>query len=258
MSLQETTAAYSFRMVSADVLERGRAQQVQLATYYEGSLVAPTEEGSTFSLIKPDGTAAVDGAAVTVSGDIATYSLSALELPSTLDYGQLYIQRWSLVFGSEARIVERGCSLARRQMILPVADVDITREYPDIVQQLGDHGSNLQGFLEGAKDYVLRQLAKQGQWVDLIIGPSVLYEPIRQYAMYLIHKFLFRRTSGDNQFERLMEDHEAKAESELATMVARFDRDGDGTPDAEAQMMTMRPIRIGGAPRRTRRRSSRW
>ncbi len=250
MSTSETSAAYSYRAVGPDVLERASQQVVKLEVWYQGSLVAP--DSGTLSLLGPDGTAHVDAQSVTVSGNIAQYTIGAVSIPASLALGRLYQLKWVLSFGSETRTIVRNCSLSLRQMVLPVADGDLTREYPDLLVQMGDYATTLQGFIELAKDDVLRELSKSGQWVHIIVGASTLYEVIRQRALYHSFKFLFRLTSGDNRFERLMDDHRDDYGKELDTLVARFDRTGDGLADGEAAEKARRPIHIGGAPRRNR------
>ena len=247
MSLSETSAAYAFQMSGPDVLERGRAQSVSMTAKYQGSLVAP--DSGTFSLLGPDGTAHVDAQAVTIASSVATYSVPASALPATLSLGRLYQQKWALVFGSETRTVVRGCSVALRQMVLPVADDDLTGEYPDLLVQMGDYATTLGGFIAIAKTDFLRELDKTGPWADIIVGGSALYEVIRQRALYHCFKFLFRKSSGDNRFERLMDDHEDKWRAEQQTLVASFDRNGDGLADDTRKRLAQRPISVGGAPR---------
>jgi len=87
---------YSFRVPFQNVLMRGRAQVVKLEASRNGELVAPTVLGSSFSLFDPQGTAIIDAQPITLVDLVATYSITALELPDTIEYSELYQERWGI------------------------------------------------------------------------------------------------------------------------------------------------------------------
>ena len=254
MSSGETV--YSYRQAGPDVLQRARANTVSLEVWRDGAKVAPS--AATLTLIRPSGTLILDAVAASIVSDVATYTIGAGSLPETEPAGQLYTLRWDLTIAGLARTVQRACTVARFPMVLPVTDVDLTEgEYPDLVEQLGDFGSNLQTFLESAKRDVLRELEQHGQWPDLITGPSDLYEPIRQTAFAKVFRFLFN-TNDSERSERLMDLHSTEAKRVLADLRTRLDRDDDGLPDGERREGMSRTIHIGGAEARYRRRDPRW
>tara|TARA_B100001094_G_scaffold170159_2_gene164591 strand:- start:1671 stop:2435 length:765 start_codon:yes stop_codon:yes gene_type:complete len=247
---------YTYRQTGPDVLQRARANTVALEVWHNGAKVAPSV--ATVSLVRPSGTFVIEDAAASIVSDVATYTISAGSLPTTEETGRLYQLRWTLTIGGLARTLNRACTVARFPMVLPVTDLDLTEgEYPDLVDQLGDYGSNLQTFLSAAKRDVLRELEQMGQWPDVITGPSDLYEPIRQAAFAKIFRFLFS-TNDSERSERLMELHRAEYASVMKTLRVRVDRDGDGVPDTEARESASRTIHRGGAVSRYRRRSALW
>jgi hypothetical protein len=254
MSSGETE--YTYRQGGPDVLQRARANTVTLEVWRDGAKVAPS--APTVSLIRPSGTFVVEDAAASIVSDVATYTIGAGSLPVSEDVGRLYQLRWTLTIGGLARTVNRACTLAQYPMVLPVTDADLTDgEYPDLVDQLGDYGSNLQTFLSAAKRDVLRELEQAGQWPDIITGPSDLYEPIRQAAFVKVFRFLFS-TNDSERSERLMELHRAEYSKVMKDLRVRMDRDDDGLPDGERRESVSRTIHRGGARFRRRRRSALW
>jgi hypothetical protein len=253
---------YSVRMPGAEVLERNREQVIQLEVWRAGARVAPTAAGSSFSLLKPGGELVVDAAPISVVGDIAQYTIPAATLPDTLDLGLLYQVRWKLVLpDGTTRTFRRACTLARFQMVLPVTDRDILDgEYPSLLDDLGQYSSNLDAWLYAAKRHVLRELAKVGQWPEIISSADDLFEVIRQRCMFLVFKFLASRSpsSMDNPFAESRDFHREMYDKEWDQLAPRFDRDGDGMPDAPGRESAKRAVHIGGAPRRTRARDFRW
>lgn len=254
MSSGETV--YTYRQIGPDVLQRARGNTITLEVWRDGAKVAPT--AATVSLVRPSGSFVVQDAAASIVSSVAAYTISAGDLPATEPTGQLYQLRWTLTIGGLARTVNRACTVARYPMVLPVTDADLTEgEYPDLVDQLGDYGSNLQTFLEAAKRDVLRELEQAGQWPDLITGPSDLFEPIRQSTYVKVFRFLFS-TNDSERSERLMELHRAEYQKVMKDLRTRMDRDDDGVPDSESREAMTRTIHRGGARSRYRRRSPWW
>ncbi len=139
---------YSARVPYPDVIERGRQQVVALEVYRDGSLVAPTEAGSSLTIYSPDGSKLVDAAAITVVAGIARYTLTALVLAATLSYGEGYLQVWSLVMpGGEVRPFPREMAVAVRALSPSVSVEDLEAEYPSIAAQFSGTGATLQDFL---------------------------------------------------------------------------------------------------------------
>lgn len=247
---------YTFQMGGPDVLQREQNNTVEMRVFYQGSLQAP--DSGTLTFLDSGGTKILDAVAVTITDSVANYTITAATLPSTRDLGRLYLLRWNLTIAGNVFEVQRACTVARYPMVLPVADNDLTDgEYPDLIDQLGDYGTNLQTFLASAKRDVLRELEQEGQWPDLISSPTDLFEPIRQLALAKIFKFLFN-TNDSERSQILMNFHQETFEKTMRTLAARFDRDGDGLPDDNGREAVARSIHPGGAPRRYARKDPRW
>lgn len=234
MSTSETT--YSFRTRVPTILERGRDQVSQLEAYLSGSLVAPSS--GTYSLISPSGTAVVDAQAVTITGSVATYTLSGTtEIPTTLALGALYQERWSLVMpDGSTRTERRSAAIALFELHPPIADVDFTSDYPGLLDDLGDYATSLQSWIDSAWGTAVRYLTKHQDFPYMLVEPSDVFEWVYHEVLYRVFRTLFKGTQGgDERWRVLMDEHKDRAAAERSSLRILPDRDQDGLADSHAR-----------------------
>ena len=130
---------YTFVTPYPDMIVRGRAQSVEMRVEHEGAVVPVTASGSTFSLLKPDGTAVVDAAAVTVSAaGVPCFALTATHLPVTLTpLGDGYQEVWALDTPDGIRTVDREAALCLRPLVPVVSHATLLEDYPTFATFLG-------------------------------------------------------------------------------------------------------------------------
>ncbi len=256
---------YSFRNPFPDVLEVSRDQTVRLEGRRAGVLVAPT--AASFRLLNPNGTIQHSEPAATINPD---GSVQVLIPGSKLDpagsppagLGELYLEEWIVAMPGETspRKIRRQAAIALFVLHPPTAQVDVTSgAYPDLVDQLGSQGDDLQPYLDKAWGWALRRMFRDGSWPDLLVSAEDLVEILEHRTAFLVFKFLFSKTSGDgSRFERLMDHHRDHAETEWAKLSGRWDRDQDGLADSLERESAGGVIHQNAAPRARRRRSSRW
>ena len=249
---------YSFRIPFQNVLQREVAQVVRLEARREGALVAPLS--GTFSLFDSGGTAVIDAQAVTILDLVATYSISALELPDSLAFSELYQERWSLVMpDGTTRTPRRETAIAPFLLYPALAEIDITAgEYPGLVNELGDRFDSLQPFLDNAWGKMLEWLFEQGQWPAMMLSTSAFRRPHREWTLYLIFKYLFRNTGGGNRWQVLMEEHKSERNAALAGLTSRIDQDKNGLPDGRSRQSAASVIHINAGPYRRLPRNPKW
>ena len=251
---------YSVRTTYPDSMVQGRENVLRLEISRGSANVAPTTPGN-FQLIDAAGNVAFTVAAVAGPSDSIEATVDAISA-TALDTGELYQGRWFPVMPGEtdARKFRREVVIAKFRLVSPVAERDlVVGNYPDLRDQLGDFGTDLQPYLDEAWGWFLRKLFKVGRWPDLLISTHDAFDPVRERAWFLVFRFLFRRTRGpDNRFELLMTDHRKAADSEWSSMSARWDDDHDGIADGVNRDAVVGAVHRNSAPRRRLRRDRRW
>jgi hypothetical protein len=248
---------YSARIPYADVVERGRQQVVALEVYRSGSLVAPTEAGSSLTIYKPDNTKLVDAGAVTVTGSIAQRTLTSVVLADSLDLGDGYLQEWTLVLDGVPRTFRREMAVARRALFPVIADADLTDDYPDLLVQIAGISTTVQGFIDAAWKRIQRKLIAKGVHTYLVVSAASFADWHRELALYLTFKALFRATPSDRHRD-LMAHHLNEAKLAAAELNFTEDADHDGRADSQNRVSASGPIFPNAAPRGRRRPTNRW
>ena len=80
----------------------------------------------------------------------------------------------------------------------------------------------------------------------------------RETTLFLIMKFLFRRTSGDNRFERLMDYHHKAGQMAYDSMTFRMDKEQDNKIDGLDRRTNTTVVHRNAAPRVTLAKSYKW
>lgn len=247
---------YTFRVRKPDVLVRGRANNVQMAVYRDRRLVAPTS--GIFRLFSPDETELYENPAVTITNRIAVATIPALSLPATLSFGELYLERWLLTFADGIeRIGIREAALAFRELYCPVAEIDLTSEYPNIDAELAK-GVPLQDWIDEAWAQIVNRMRKIGVLSYTVISSEALRETVRHLAYYFIFKELFRRTTGSTHWRDLYVHHLEMYNRAWGEMNFRTDLDQDGFADSTERRGASLVIHRNVPPFRRRSQFRRW
>jgi hypothetical protein len=241
---------YTARIAYPDMLERARTQTVSLEIYRSGALVAPTEAGSTFSLYKPDGTAIVSGAAVTVSGSIATYSLGAASIPSTLALGRGYREEWALVLSGASRTYRRDAALVLHAAFPVITDADLTGLYSDLDRHLASGTTTFQTKIDEAWKRIIGRLEQLGVLLEHVVTSWSLREMHLELTYYLICLDFHRAQGG--RWGELANGHKKEFELALGRMKFVKGTGADGQADSDTRHAPNRGVTYANAsPRAT-------
>lgn len=257
MSSAETI--YTFRREFPDVLQRGRDNRVQMPAYLDGVLVAPTAVGSLLQLLDSGG-GVVSSPTVSVVASIATATVPAAHLPSTLSYGSDYREVWTLAMpdGSVPDVPQEAC-VARMRLYPPTGAAALLTAYPGLLTEFGGSIPSLQQFVDRAWGHIIRRLWSLAVWPEVVVSQTQLVEPLEERAYYEIMRALYRRTSGTPRWERLMDEHKAGFEATWARMSWRTDADQDGVADGQARVGAGRIVTPNVPPRHSAGyRDQRW
>lgn len=249
MSTTSAETLYTFRTPFQDVLVRGRLNKVSMEVHRNGALVAPTASGSTFSLIGPDGTAIVDAAAITVTGSIATYSIPALTLPSTLTLGEGYQERWTLVLTDRTETVDREASLCVRPLYPVIAEADLTRRYTNLGRLLPNGATTWQPKIDAAWAEIIRRLWADGLLPYGIKSQDQLFSPLFHLAMSYIYEDISMAQPTVAVWADKARDHLEKYEGSWVPATWRTDDNLDGTVDDPSKRRGSSPVvQFNGSP----------
>jgi hypothetical protein len=222
---------YQIRTPAPVLLERGRAHVRTIEVYRGGSLSAPS--AATYALLDETGATVKSGAASIVSS-VATYTLAAVDLPSTLALGEGYQERWVLTLADgSVRHVRRDVSVALFSLFPPVDQAAIiSGEYPDLLHDLGPNVASLDGFLDAAWYHVVRRLHKHGSWPGIVVEASDVYDWHLHVTCHRIFKALALAPGTENErFADLREYHDTEAKNAESSLRIKVDRDASGLAD---------------------------
>ena len=243
------------------VLGRAREQITKMPCYRDGVLVDPTS--GTLSLVGPTGTVLATPA-VTIVGNIAQATYTAVMLPITLGFGEGYTEQWLLVIDGIEVPVRRLAIMSRFELHPPVAFTDITEgEYPDLLQQLGDYsttadgGSQLQAFMDRSWEGCLRHLWRLGTPSVLIVDSSDVFDWLRHEVLARTFKALLGMQAND-RWQKLWDFHREEARAAKTGVKPIQDRDQSGTPDNVGRQPVAMSVHPNMPPRRRTRFPGRW
>lgn len=251
MPAGSATTTRSARLLAPDLIVRVQTQTLSCPMYASGSLVAPTQAGSTVSVLRPDGTAVVNEAAITVSSSVATYSLASSLVPATEPLGPRWQVVWSLVFGSGVtpEVVRNDAALIRRMVYPTVTDADLYRR----VSSLDPSGSSpitssttFQDKIDLAWGMAIRRMLQEGQRPDLVTSPSSLHEAHTTLTLSLIFEDLATRLN--EAYLAMADRYREEYRNAWRTMTFGSDLDQDGNEDERRKTVRRGGIWVGGMP----------
>lgn len=236
MSTSETR--YTFRARVPVTLHRGRAQETTVAAFRDGAPVVIDAVGSSYTLLAPGGAVVVSSAAITAPDGVATYSLDGInDIGPNAALGQGWQERWVLTMpDGTVRTVRRTAAVALFELHPPVSDDDLLRVYPDLLDNLGNYASNLQGWVDDAWEAVVRTLWKHASFPHIVVEPSDVYAWAREETFARIFRALFKSSNGaDERWKELWDSHADAARIEREGTAIVVDRDQDGLQDHDGR-----------------------
>jgi hypothetical protein len=209
-----------------DLIIRDKAQTIELQVYdASGTLIAPTS--GTLTLKNGGGTAIIDAQAVTVTADIATYALTAADLPTTEAYSSNWLEEWTLLIGTETHTFSRAAHLVRSELFPTVVQADLERSHQNLSRAIKT-GNDADSFITEAWYQILRRLLKNGRFPEMILSPYSLHDALAYRSLELIFRDA-HSAAGDGKYAELAEAYHEAYESEWATLVLdNYDYAQDG------------------------------
>lgn len=227
---------YTARFPFPELLELGADCVVDCPIYRDGALVAPTS--GTLTVTDPSGTEVVAAAAVTITGQIATYTIAAADLPTTRTPEEGWTFVWSLVISGSTYTFRTDGVSVRHRLYPTITDADVSRRLRALDVSLPaaiTTRTTYQGDIDEADIEVQnRMLAlRPGHRPDLVTRPSALRPLWLATTIAIVFEDLASRNA--DAYAGAAREWRNRAEAEWSRVSPTFDFDGDGIADANSQ-----------------------
>lgn len=221
---------YAARVAYPSLLVLGKDTRVQLPVYNDSeALVAPAS--GTYTLLSLGG-ASVVSAAVTIVSSIATYTIPAATLASSLPLGEGYMEVWSLSFTGEAaaRQFRRTAALAKCELFPVVTDGDLIGEYDSLADQRTGRMANFHGPIDQAWKEIITRLIQEGRIPYMIRTPDALRVAHIHLSLAKLFQSMGLNADGAHYRELAKVEREHYEKAWGASSV-QLDQDQDGLVD---------------------------
>jgi hypothetical protein len=220
---------YAPRIRIHQVLARGKAATVTLPIYRDGGLVVPAS--GTYNLVDESGVDVIAASAVSISGSIATYNISAPQLPDTLNLSEGYMEHWALVIGGDTFNFKRPCAIARSYLYPVISDLDLEAQYSDLASLKPASMTSYQTYIDEAWYQIILRLRELGNLEYLIMDPQALRMSHINLSCYLIFKDFDSSGLGEGRYLDLAKHHREAFSDCFKRQNWRYDLDSNDQMD---------------------------
>lgn len=220
---------YSARVAYPSLLVQGRDTPVRLEVWRDGALVAPSS--GSYQLLALGGAVAYS-AAVTVASSVATATIPAATLSSSLMLGEGYMEVWLLSFAGESspREFRRTAALAKCPIFPVITDLDLIAEYDALADQQVGRMSNFQGPIDQAWKEIVTKLIQAGRLPYMIRTPDAIREAHLHLSLAKLFQGFGLNADG-NHWRELAKIEQERYEKSWNSASVQLDQDQDGLVD---------------------------
>jgi len=238
-----TPDTYSARFTLPDLIERGVTGVLRCPMYRSGALVSPTS--GTVTVFDASGTAVVDEATATITGNVATYSWT----PSTsLTLGERWRVRWVLVMpDGVTHRPENEAALVRARLYCPITEADLYRVESALDPSGAAPLTSLSSYadkIDEAWAQIQLRLIETGNRPNLIIGPSALRQVTLDLALALCFADVGSRVTNPVHAETSMR-YRAAYEAAWSRLSLTYDTTDTGNLGAQKRP-AVQSVWLGG------------
>jgi hypothetical protein len=172
-------------------VEVGADSRLTAPVYHGGALVAAT--GGTISIFDDANVAVIDGAAVTLDGGVAEYTVAAATTAARHPT-EGWRAEWSITLTGGDVVRPRGLVyLVRRRLYPTISDVDVAQRVPSLALDNPARPTSVasyQGYIDEADTIVQSALIRKGRRPWLVLDPWALRECWLTKTLHLIYSSL--------------------------------------------------------------------
>ncbi len=240
-----TSTFYSARFLLPDYIVREQENVLSCPVWRDGALVAPTAGTGT---VYDSTDNIVHTQAVTITGSIASITIPAGTLPSTLSLGSGWRVEWELTVGGSPFFARNKAHLVLSELVPVVTDADLFRRQrgldpsgPNPISKRTDY----QDSIDEAWVTLLGMISGKGPLPFLIMEPTALREPHILLTLSLVFDGLDARTDHD-KFAVKAEDYRQQFKDAFAGLAFEYDSDQDGKADSRRKRAASSTIWLTG------------
>ena len=218
---------YTPRFLTLTQIERDRDTPLSLTVYHQASAVTPSS--GTVSVYDAAGVAVVSGAAVTMSGSTATYTVLASAVAGK-SFGAGWRVEWTLTMpDTYSHLFRNDAALVKVRYGVLTTDQDLYDLHPELASYLPAGQTTWQAQRERAYANVYARLESRGRPPYLIVGRTGIKEIELYEALSIVCGVQGGAGSEDNKWSRLASHYAAKSEAAFNAANFTYDETGDGT-----------------------------
>lgn len=240
------TSFRAARLLLPDYLVQEQDNAISCPLWQDGALVTPSI--GTVSVYDASNTAVVNAAAVTVTGSIATYTIPAAVLPSTLSRGMGWRVEWTLTVDGTTTTYRNSAGLVKSRLMPVVTDADLYRREsglnPDGAAPISRNVTDYQNYLDEAFVTINGRLAGKGNLPHLIMEPTALREPLLLLTLHLIFEDF--RTRLNETWSEKAKEYEDKFTKAWDNLAFEYDSTDNGKSDGRRKRSATPSYWMGG------------
>ena len=224
-----TTSFYSARFLLPDYIVREQENDLSCPVWRDGALVAPSAGNAT---VYDSTDTVIHTQAVVVSGSIATITIPAGSVPSTLTLESGWRVEWELTVGGDPFNARNKAFLVRSELVPVVTDADLFRR----VSSLNPSGSapissvpDYQDYIDEAWVVLVGRISGKGPLPFLIMEPTALREPHLLLTLALIFEDF--ETRLNESYAEKATTYRERYETAFGGLRFEYDSDQDGRSD---------------------------
>lgn len=225
-------------------IERARDTELRLPVYDDGALAAPSS--GTVTIYDSANGEVVSAAAVTVTGSVATYTVSSATVASKA-FGSGWRIEWTLVMpDTETHLFRQDASLVRVRLSLPITDLDLLERHSDLDDHLPSGVTTFEGYILTAWRDLLGRLEGLGRRPYLVMDSSAFRLPMTFMALEIVCRDYSAAGDPENTWWTLAEHYRERAREEWSTLTFAYDEDDDGRDDGIKRASGMTTVWLSG------------
>ena len=204
------------RLLTEYQLIRAQDNLIRCPIYDGADLAAPDADGTVSVYRDSDtddgGPSIVNAQTITVTSQVATYTVLAASLPTSIDFADSWRVVWKLTIGTDEITVRQTASLVRYVLFPVVTDQDLYRRARALNPSTATPITTRTTFQDERDEtwaMIYNRVSNQGNRCNLIMEPSALRESHLTRTLAMIYRNLSTREDDayDRRAEEYMEDY---------------------------------------------------